>query len=147
MFTPDEVAGIVDLFGMLTREETEAALAELAYRRGQEPPEDAVRDAVSSFALVAFDREGEQCLAPGPAAFPTFPDGAEDLPHILDIDDRAGDRERIADAATARLRTEAVCAVTVGDAERAAELIDISYDLEAWSDRDLSGLRDVLDTV
>jgi hypothetical protein len=147
MFTPDEVAGIVDLFGLLTREEAETAIAELAYRRGQEPPEEAVNDALSSFALVGVDRDGERFLAPGPAAFPTFPDGAEDLPHILDLDDRSVDTDRRVDAATARLRTEAVCAVTVGDAERATELIDISYDLEAWGDRDLSGIRAFLDAA
>ena len=147
MFTPDEVAGIVDLFGMLTREETETAIAELAYRRGREPPENAVQDALFAFALVGFDREGERFFAPGPAAFPTFPDGAEDLPHILGVDDRAADKALVVDAAAARLRTEAVCAVTVAADERAAELIDISYDLETWSDQDFSGIRDVLDTV
>ncbi len=147
MFTPDEVAGIVDLFGTLTREETETAIAELAYRRGGEPPEEAIGDALLAFALVGFDRDGERFLAPGPAAFPAFPDGAEDLPHILDIDDRPGNKERLVDAAAARLRTEAVCAVTVSDDERAAELIDISYDLEAWGGPDLSGLRELLDTA
>ncbi|WP_336134668.1 DUF7109 family protein [Natronomonas amylolytica] len=147
MFTPDELAGVVDLFGALTREELDAACSELAYRRGEEPPEGAVDEALSAFALVAFeaDDETEELLAPGPAAFPTMPDGAEDLPHILDTETRAVDRAEVARAAEKRLRTEAARAVSAGDAERADELLDISYDIEAWGGVDLSGIRDRLD--
>lgn len=148
MFTPDELAGIVDLFGALTREELESACSELAYRRGEEPPEDAIDEALSAFALVRFEAEGEEdgeLLAPGPAAFPTMPEGAEDLPHILDVEPRSVDRETVGRAAEERLRTEAAQAVTVGDAERADELLDISYDIEAWGGVDLSGIRDRLD--
>lgn len=147
MFTADELAGIVDLFGALTREELDAACSELAYRRGEEPPEDDVEEALSAFALVRFeaDEEDGELLAPGPAAFPTMPEGAEDLPHILDTETRSVDRETVARAAEKRLRTEAAQAVTAGDAERADELLDISYDIEAWGGVDLSGIRDRLD--
>lgn len=147
MFSPDEVAGIVDLFGALTREELETALSELAYRRGEERSPDAVDDAVAAFALVEFDHEGDRVVAPGPAAFPELPEGAEDLPHILEPAGHSIDREQIARAAAARLRTEAVCASTLAADERAAELIDISYDIEAWGHVDLARLRAVLDTV
>lgn len=147
MFTPDELAGIVDLFGALTRKELDAACSELAYRRGEESPEDAVEAALSAFALVPFEADGEAetLLAPGPGAFPTLPDGAEDLPHILDVETRSVDRETVGRAAEERLRTEAAQAVTVGDTERADELLDISYDIEAWGGVDLSGIRDRLD--
>jgi hypothetical protein len=147
MFTPDELAGIVDLFGALTREELGSACSELAYRRGEDPPEDAVEAALSEFALVRFDADGEddELLAPGPAAFPTLPEGAEDLPHILDVETRSVDRATVARAAEERLRTEAAQAVTAGDTERADELLDISYDIEAWGGVDLSGVRDRLD--
>jgi hypothetical protein len=147
MFTPDAVAGIVDLFGTLTREELETALSELAYRRGGEPPEDVIETAIASFSLVAFDHDGDRILAPGPAAFPELPEGAEDLPHILDVEDDSVDREAVTNAALARLRTEAVCAATLGAEARAAELIDVSYDLEAWGGPDLTGLRELLDAV
>lgn len=145
MFTPDELAGIVDLFGALTREELDAACSELAYRRGEEPPEGDVEAALSAFALVPFEADGEALLAPGPGSFPTLPDGAEDLPHILDVETRVVDRETVGRAAEQRLRTEAAQAVTVGDTERADELLDISYDIEAWGGVDLAGIRDRLD--
>lgn len=147
MFTPDEVAGVVDLFGALTREEATTALSELAYRRGEEVPEDVIDDALAAFALVGFDRGRDRLVAPGPAAFPELPDGAEDLPHILDTDGRAADRAAIAEAAVERLRTEAVCAATLGASERATVLVDISYDIEAWGGPDLAGIRGLLDTV
>jgi hypothetical protein len=149
MFTPDEVAGVVDLFGALSREEAATALSELAYRRGsgEEPPEDALEDALAAFALVELDGDGERVLAPGPAAFPVLPEGAEDLPHILDTDGRTVDRDAIARAAAARLRTEAACAATLGADDRAADLIDVSYDVEARGGPDLSGVRALLDSV
>lgn len=145
VFTPDDLAGIVDLFGALTREELDDALSELAYRRDDTVPEDAVEDAIEAFALVEFDRDGEQLLTPGPAAFPTLPDGAEDLPHILDVDPRVVDRDAVGRAAEERLRTEAAQAVAREDAARAAELLDVSYDLEAWTPVDLAGVRERLD--
>lgn len=147
MFTPDEVAGIVDVFGALTREEVAEALSELAYRRGEEPPEGIVRDALVEFVLVSFECDGERLLASGPAAFPELPEGAEDLPHILDTDARSVDREVVARAATERLRTEAVCAATVGDREHIERLFDISYDLETWGGLDLTGVRKRLDAA
>ncbi|MFO7926215.1 MAG: DUF7109 family protein [Halobacteriota archaeon] len=147
MFTPDEVAGVVDLFGTLTREEATLALSELAYRRGEEVTEDAIDDALAAFALVGVDRDVDRLVAPGPAAFPTLPDGAEDLPHILDTDGRSLDRAVVVDAAIERLRTEAVCAATLEAGERATVLIDISYDIEAWGGPNLAGIRELLDTV
>ena len=78
---------------------------------------------------------------------PELPDGAEDLPHILDAEGRTLDREPVVDAALARFREAAVRAAQREDEARAADLVDVSYDLEAWGARDLSGLRDRLDAV
>ncbi|MFQ3318475.1 MAG: hypothetical protein ACI8UR_000415 [Natronomonas sp.] len=149
MFTPDDLAGIVDLFGALTRGELAEALSELAYRQGADVPEDAIDDAIDAFALVAFERgdESEELLAPGPAAFPTLPDGAEDLPHILDVESRGIDRAAVGRAAEERLRVEAAQAVAAGDTERADELLDVSYDLEAWGGVDLGSVRERLDAA
>ena len=146
MFTTDELAGVVDLFGALRWSELETALSELAYRRGGEPPAGLIDGTLEAFVLVAFEGEtGEELLAPGPAAFPTLPEGAEDLPHILDVEERSVDRERVGRAAEERLRAAAARAVADGDADRAAELLDVSYDLESWAPIDLAGLRDRLD--
>ena len=144
---PDDLAGVVDLFGALTRSELAEARSELAYRRGEDLREGAVEEALEAFALVAFERDGRELLAAGPAAFPTLPEGAEDLPHILDVDARDVDREAVGRAAEERLRAEAARAVADGDADRATELLDVSYDLEAWAPVSLDAVRERLDAA
>src|SRR6056297_2147587 len=128
----DELAGIVDLFGALSRPELRTALAELAFRWHEDVDDvvlDAlVDDAVDRFYLLPVDDR----IVAGPAAFPTLPDGAEDLPHILDVERRSVDREAAAAAAEQRYRTVAAGAVDSAEDERLHELLDVSYDLEAW---------------
>lgn len=129
MLTDDELAGICDLFGALTREELTRARSELAFRRGEEAgPEEAVDEAIDAYVLV----EHEGLLLAGPAAFPTLPEGAGDLPHILDVPEREVDREALGKAVLDSLRAE-------DDPELARE---VSYDLEAWAPIDASGVRD-----
>jgi hypothetical protein len=155
MFDPDDLAGIVDLFGALTRAELEEALSELAYRREEAVPDGVVDEALAAFALVAFEAEDVDAdvdgdadlLAAGPAAFPTLPEGAEDLPHILDVEGRDVDRAVVGRTAEERLRAEAARAVSSGDADRAAELLDVSYDLEAWAPVTLAAVRERLDAA
>ncbi|MFB6108829.1 MAG: hypothetical protein ABEJ82_08330 [Haloplanus sp.] len=158
--TGDELAGVVDLFGALTRTELERALDELAFKQGAETDAEAfaaaVDAAVESFYLVPVDAADvadsadgsvpeDNLLAPGPAAFPALPDHAEDLPHILDVPERTVDRDRLARAAERRLRAAAASAVEREDAERIERLLDVSYDLETWASVDASGIRDRLD--
>jgi hypothetical protein len=128
MLSHDELAGICELFGALTREELIEARSELAFRQGREPgDETAVETALDEYALVEFDG----LFVAGPAAFPTLPEGAGDLPHILDVPEREIDREALGEAVLAQLREEA-------DRELARE---VSYDLEAWAPVDASGVR------
>ena len=143
--SPDEVAGVVDLFGALTREELDRALAELAYRRDEDIPDADVTAALEAYALVTYESKDAERLAVGPAAFPTLPDGSEDLPHILDAEVRAPDREALATAAERRFRADVARAVDAEDATRIERLLDVSYDLEAWGDVSLAELRDRLD--
>jgi hypothetical protein len=149
--TGDELAGLADLFGALTRDELEAALGELAFKRGDAADDDAIGDAiddaVDGYYLVAVDGDDETLLAPGPVAFPTLPEGAEDLPHILDVPTREVDRRTVARDVEERLRAEAARAVADGDDERVAHLLDVTYDLEAWASVDVSGVRDRLDAT
>ena len=140
----DAVAGVADLFGAVTRPELERALSELAYRRDEECPEGCIETAIETFALVTVD-DDEALLVPGPAAFPTLVDGAEDLPHILDLDPRSVDRTRVGRAAAERFRAEATSAIERNDAERARELLDVSYEIEAWGGPELSEIRAQLD--
>ena len=154
---PDALAGIVDLFGWLTPTELRRAVDELAFKRREtvEPSTVAavVDDAVDAYVLVSapaaaidegtvpLDNE-HPLLAVGPVAFPTLPDGATDLPHILDVDPRTVTREALADAVLERLSEEAVAAITADDATRLETLADVTYDLEAWAAVDVGRVRD-----
>ena len=146
----DEVAGIVDLFGALSRPELDRALEEYGYRQDVEVPEEAVAAAVDAYALVEYDPTDEDAaprLAVGPAAFPELPEGAEDLPHILDVDVRAPNRAALERAVEERFRGDVARAVADGDDDACRRLLDVSYDLEAWGDIELRTLRERLDTA
>jgi hypothetical protein len=167
----DDLAGVVDLFGALTRAELDRALDELAFKRRVDPPEGVVDDAVASYHLV--DHDG--LLVAGPTAFPTLPEGAADLPHILDVDREAPPTEAVAETVERRFRAEAArtlaggsADVDAGDGDDTADadegngadvtggargpaadpverLVDVSYDLEAWGPVDVGGVRRRLD--
>lgn len=148
--TGDELAGVVDLFGALTREELSQALTELAFKQGAAVDDaavtDAIETAITDYVLVEYKAKGgdansESLLTVGPAAFPTLPPNAEDLPHILDYEKRAVDRDRLAEQVQTRLKAEADEAVAADDADRAAVLLDVSYDLEAWASVETDAIR------
>ncbi|MDS0257915.1 hypothetical protein NDI56_00670 [Haloarcula sp. S1CR25-12] len=149
--TPDELAGVVDTVGPVTREELVRACGELAFKRGKEGEafEAAVESALASYHLVEVADHGAEpdaaLVVVGPTAFPALPDGAEDLPHILDVPGRTVAREAMARAAEARFREDAAAAVRDGDDERIETLLDVSYDLEAWGPVDLATARGHLD--
>jgi hypothetical protein len=140
----DELAGVVDLFGALRREELRDALRELAFKRGDDFDSDAadadVEAAVRDYSLVAVDVDGDSVLAPGPVAFPELPRNATDLPHILDVDERDLDRETLAAAVRDRLEADAADA----EGERARYLVDVTYDAEAWAPVELEDVREQL---
>ena len=165
----DDLAGVVDLFGSLTRAELSRALSELAFKQRTEIDEDAIAAAidlaVAEYAIVpapeaavsaADGAGGGDCadgagddpdaeptfLAVGPAAFPSLPAGAEDLPHILDVPDRAVDRKALSSAVLDRLSDDAVAAIESGDADRLAVLADVTYDIEAWAPVDAGPIRE-----
>ncbi len=158
--TADELAGVVDLFGGLTRAELERALSEAAFRAdGQSVDEDALSDAIDaaldSFALVRCERalaDGgtstdaeEPLFVAGPTAFPSVPAHAEDVPHILDIEPRRLDREAVGDRARDRFVEAVETAVESGDDDRITHLIDVSYDIEAWAPIELREERQRLE--
>ncbi|MBX0321855.1 hypothetical protein EGH21_02300 [Halomicroarcula sp. F13] len=151
--TADDIAGVVDVFGALTRAELGRACSELAFKRGEDVATDAfaedVEDALTSYHLLSVadhdEDTDEALLVVGPAAFPSLPDGAGDLPHIMDVPARTLDEETVARAAEERFREDAVLAVQAGDEDRIASLLDVSYDLEAWGPVELGTARDRLD--
>lgn len=144
----DELAGVVDLFGALTREELATAVEELAFRRGVEFDADAhgaaVEDAIASYALAVVETpvvDEETAVVVGPAAFPTLPEHGEDLPHIIDVEEREPDRAAVGRQVEQRLRREAAQAVADGDDDRIRTLLDASYDLEAWAPVEVDEVR------
>ncbi|QLG50459.1 DUF7109 family protein [Natrinema halophilum] len=154
--TADELAGVVDLFGGLTHDELERALAEAAYRADGQSVDDtaleaAIEAALESFALVRYDparksdatadADGEALYVAGPTAFPSVPESAEDVPHILDVERRRLDRTMLGEAARDRFVAAADEAVAAGDDARCRTLLDVSYDLESWAPVDLTDER------
>ncbi len=158
---PDDLAGVVDVFGALTGTELGEALAELAFKRGENYDPEAFADDIAAaerdYYLLAVDEEAvtagaipddaDEVLVPGPVAFPSLPEGASDLPHILDVDERGTDREAVGRAAESRFRSDAAAAVEADDPDRIAALLDVSYELEAWAPVDLASARDRLDAA
>ena len=168
----DDLAGVVDLFEWLTREELSRALSELAFKQRAEVDDEAIAAAidvaVAEYALVPAppaalseagagrapeavadpddipDETGADAvaLAVGPAAFPSLPADAEDLPHILDVPERDVDRETLSEAVVARLSDDAVAAIEAGDADRLEVLADVTYDIEAWAPIDAGDIRE-----
>jgi len=149
--TYDELAGVVDLFGALTETELSRALSELAFKQGRDADasalDDAVDGAIAEYYLVEYEREGETLLAPGPVAFPTLPENAADLPHIMDVPERSIDRAALGEAVAKRMLEDAARAAAAGDEERMAHLLDASYDLEAWAPVEVADVRERLDAA
>jgi len=52
--------------------------------------------------------------------------------------------ERALAAVTEQLRADAASAVQSGDEERVEELLDVTYDVEAWANTELRELRERL---
>jgi hypothetical protein len=156
----DELAGIVDMFGALSRSQLRRAVAEAAFRAGEDVDDGAVDAAITSavaeYRLVGYDPEGETdpdpstagedgLLVAGPTAFPSPPEGARDLPHIMDVERTEPDTEAAGEAVAARFRAETARAVERGDEDRIERLLDVSYDLETWAPIDMAPLRNRLD--
>ncbi|MFW6434836.1 MAG: DUF7109 family protein [Halovenus sp.] len=149
-WTGDDLAGVVDMFGGLSREDLAAALVELAFKQGVdvEPSafEEDIDSALQEYELVELEPgTDETLLVAGPAAFPRLPEEAADLHHILDADQREVDREEAGTAAADKLHRDAVGAIDAGDRTEIQRLIDLSYDIEAWAPVDLSETRHRLD--
>lgn len=141
----DELAGIVDQFGALSPDELRRAVQEAAFRVGEEPDADSIDAwidaALAEFTLLRVDHDGEDYIVPGPRAYPTLPDAATDLRHVLNVDPRNVPPETL--EAGVRYRLEDGIA-DVDDPDRRVELLDVTYDAEAWAGIDLSDLRNQL---
>lgn len=148
---PDELAGVADLFGGLTRGELRGAFEDLAARSGAEFDADRLDEridaALREYYLASVERDGGELLVAGPTALPRLPDGGEDLPHLVSVEPRSIDAEAVGLAAVERLRADAAKAVNEGDVDRIETLLDVCYDLEAWAPVETEELRSQLDAA
>jgi hypothetical protein len=149
---PDELAGITDLFDGLTRAELREAVENVAARKGAafDPADltERIEAARREYYLLAVETTGTTLLVPGPAALPSLPNHAEDLPHMMDVPERTVDPERLALAARERLASDADRAIAEDDGDRAAFLLDVCYDAEAWGPVEVGPIRErLLDSV
>lgn len=146
--TPDELAGVTDLFGALTRVELHTAIENLAARSGStfdpDVVDDCIDEALETYVLLEVETDDGAVYGPGPAAFPVLPEHGGDLPHMMDVPQRPVDRVTFAEAAEERLTADAVAAITAGDDDQIAELLDRCYEIDAWASMDLSETRDRL---
>jgi hypothetical protein len=150
-YSGDELAAIVDLFGGLSPPDLIEAVQELAYRRGEDLSEDEVYEAIEAasreYQLLRLREDGGVRFVPGPTAFPTLPEGAEDLPHMMDVDRRSIAPERVANRARERLASDAETAVEEDEAAAARRLLDVSYDVESLGAGDVEDIRERLESV
>jgi len=149
-FTGDDLAGVVDMFGGLSRDDLAAALVELSFKAGVdvEPSafDDDIESALRAYELVDLEPETDDALlVAGPAAFPRLPEEAADLHHILDAEQCEIDRAEAGTAAADKLHSDAVAAIDAGDSPELQRLLDLSYDIETWAPVDLSETRARLD--
>ncbi|WP_049982922.1 hypothetical protein [Halorubrum sp. BV1] len=117
------------------------ALSEGRETAGAASP-DAVASPDANDAATTGDSSDRVALAVGPAAFPSLPPDAEDLPHILDVPERSVDREALSTAVLDRLSADAVAAIKNGDVDRLETLADVTYDVEAWAPVDAGDIRE-----
>jgi hypothetical protein len=87
----------------------------------------------------------DAAYVPGPRAWPEEPEGAEDLPHILDVDPRDVNRDALAARVRQQLRARIEQAAAAGDADALQDLLDVTYDVETWADVDLADTRGLAD--
>jgi hypothetical protein len=160
VFVPDELAGVLELFGALTESEFRRAVNEAAFRTGRDVDDDAlaarVNDATDSFHVVRVEpdavprvvpslAEDDAAYVPGPRAWPEEPEGAADLPHILDVDPRDVNRDALAARVRQQLRARVEQAAAGGDADALQDLLDVTYDVETWAAVDLDDTRGLVD--
>lgn len=146
--TPDELAGISDLFGGLTRTELHEAIENVAARQGMtfdpEYLDEQIEAARREYYLLTVEHDGETLLTPGPVALPSLPNHAEDLPHMMDVRERAIDPEHLANAAREHLSDDAREAISRSDRDRIEFLVDVCYDVEAWGPVEVDSIRERL---
>ncbi|MDZ7849302.1 MAG: hypothetical protein U5K70_00300 [Halodesulfurarchaeum sp.] len=141
----DQLAGIVDQFGALSPPEMRRAIRETAFRAGVDLDEETIEEwidqAQADFSLLKVELDGDPLVVPGPRAFPEVPESAGDLPHVLDVDPRTVPEETLETGLRNRLAAKTA---TIEDPDRAHDLIDVTYDAEAWAGIDLGDVRERL---
>ncbi|AOW80634.1 hypothetical protein HTSR_1458 [Halodesulfurarchaeum formicicum] len=141
----DELAGIVDQFGALPPAALRSGIEETAFRAGveldAETVEEWIDEAKADFELLTVEHDEKTLIVPGPRAFPEVPEAASDLPHVLAEPTRTVPAAALESGIRARLDEAVAAAETPA---RANELVDVTYDAEAWAGIELADVRDRL---
>ncbi|AUV81030.1 hypothetical protein C2R22_04600 [Salinigranum rubrum] len=148
-YTPTDLVGAEDADGDAEDADGDAEDADGDAEDADGDAEDADGDAEDADRGDTENVDGDAAYDPlltvGPVAFPSLPEEAEDLPHILDFETRTVVRESLARAVETRLRGDAARAVVAEDEARIQHLFDVTYDLEAWAPVDVGEVRERLE--
>jgi len=144
----DELAGIADQFDALPPDSMRRAIRETAFRAGEEVGEEQIESwiesALKKFTLLKIELDGDPYIVPGPRSFPTVPEAASDLVHVLDVEPRDVPSEALE---TGVRKSLARAAEKIEEPEKAQVLLDVTYDAEAWVGTDLSDVRTRLEAL
>ena len=147
--TLDQLAGAVDLFGGLTREELIQGFEDISARKGDilhtERLNMQIDEAIEKYYLVEI--EEQELLVVGPAALPDLPDGGEYLPHLIRGDKREIDKMRIGRDVKDKISREIEKEIHKMDKGEVEQLLDVCYDLEMWNEIDVEDVRCELEEV
>lgn len=145
--TLDELAGAVDLFGGLTREELIQGCEDICARSGEvidfEFINDKIENAIKKYYLVELKERG--LLVIGPVALPKLPEGGEDLPHLIQVENRLINKKEIEKIVFERMEEEIKVNSFEEDLESLERLLDICYDIEIWSSGGIEEARKALE--
>jgi hypothetical protein len=145
--TLDELAGAVDLFGGLTRDELIQGCEDICARSGEvidfELMDEKIENAIEKYYLIELKERG--LLVIGPVALPKLPEGGEDLPHLIQVENRSIDKKEIEKVVFERIEEEIKNNSLEEDLESLEILLDICYDIEIWSSGGMEETRKVLE--
>ena len=147
--TLDELAGAVDLFEGLSREELISGFGDISARMGDyvnvETLSLRIDEAIEKYYLVEIVDRG--LLVVGPSALPELPEGGEDLPHLILVGEREINREEVEKSVVERVSKEIEIVISKKDRDQMERLLDVCYDLEIWGEIDVEGIRKKLEEV
>ena len=145
--TLDELAGAIDLFGGLSREELVRGFEDISARMGDHIDIEVLNlridEAIEKYYLV--EMVSRELLVVGPAALPELPEGGEDLPHLILVGKREIDMGEVEKSVRERIGREVEIVISKKDRNQMESLLDVCYDLEMWVGMNVEDIRKKLE--